>query len=98
MHEYYKIKAAVVPLLASAGYAEIKPDTELDYCGSKHCIHALDDKRFMTLWDGEDGCGLVEYWLEDDGWVTLEPIVPEAAEKDFNNNLDLLCSVIEELL
>lgn len=98
MHEYYKIKAAVVSLLASAGYAEIKPDTELDYCGSKHCIHALGDKRFMIAWDGEDGYGSVEYWLEDDGWVTLEPIVSEAAEKDFNKNLELLCSVIEELL
>lgn len=98
MHEYYKIKAAVVPLLASAGYTEIKPDTDVNYFGSMHCIHAFGDKRFMIAWDGEGGYGSVEYWLEDDGWVTLEPIVPEAAEKDFNKNLELLCSAMKKQL
>jgi len=44
MHEYHTIKNAVVDLLSSFGYGEVKPDTDLDYCGSIHCIYASGEK------------------------------------------------------
>ena len=80
------------------GYEEDKPDTEVDYCGSMHCIYASGTKRFMIQWDGEEGFGSVEYWQGDNIWVMLEPIVPEGTEQEFTNNLTALCQVVKAQL
>ena len=85
-------------MLTKAGYEEDKPDTELDYCGSMHCIYASGENRFMIQWDGEEGFGSVESWRDNNTWVMLEPIVPEGSEQDFNNNLTALCQVIKAQL
>ncbi|WP_346837034.1 hypothetical protein [Microbulbifer sp. SAOS-129_SWC] len=94
MHEYHKIKSNIAGLLLESGYSEDKPDTEIGYCGSMHCIYASGEKRFMIQWDGEEGFGSVESWQGDNTWVMLEPIVPEGTEQDFNNNLTALCQVV----
>ncbi len=98
MHEYRKIKNAVVELLAPSGYQEDKPDTDLDYCGSIHCIYTSGKKRFLIEWDGEEGFGSVELWQDDNTWSMLEPIVPEAIESKFNKNLAALCQTIQGYL
>ena len=98
MHEYHKIKSSIAEILSKAGYEEDKPDTDLDYCGSMHCIYASDDKRFMIQWDGEEGFGSVESWQGNNTWVMLEPIVPEGTEQDFNNSLTALCQVVKAQL
>ncbi|MCR8924337.1 hypothetical protein NO559_16300 [Dasania sp. GY-MA-18] len=98
MHEYHKIKNAVVELISPLGYQEDKPDTELDYCGSMHSIYASGEKRFMIQWDGEEGFGSVEIWQGNNTWVLLKPIVPEAKEIDFNKNLTALCLQIKAQL
>ncbi len=85
----------IVEQLSTAGYEEDKPDTELDYCGSMHCIYALGEKRFMIQWDGEEGFGSVESWQGNNSWVMLEPIVPEGTEQNFTNNLTALCQVVK---
>lgn len=98
MHEYHKIKNEVVGFLSQAGYKEDKPDTELDYCGSVHCIYASGEKRFMIQWDGEECFGSVESWLGDNTWKMLEPIVPGGTQQDFDSNLAALCLVIKAQL
>lgn len=98
MHEYHKIKRNIAEILTKAGYEEDKPDTELDCCGSLHCIYASGEKRFMIRWDGEEGFGSVESWQGSNTWVMLEPTVLEDAEHDFNNNLTDLCQVVKALL
>lgn len=98
MHEYHKIKNHIAELLSKAGYEEVKPDTETDYCGSVHCIYAAGENQFMISWDAEEGFGSVESWQGNNTWVMLEPIVPEGTEKDFHNNLTALCQVIQAQL
>ena len=98
MHEYHKIKNAVVESLSTFGYKEDKPDTELDYCGSMHCIYACGEKRFMIQWDGEEGFGSVESWQGNNTWSMLEPIVPESSEQEFSKNLTNLCLTIKAQL
>jgi hypothetical protein len=98
MHEYHKIKKAVVELISPLGYQEDKPDTELDYCGSMHCIYVSGEKRFMIQWDGEEGFGSVESWQGNNTWALLDPIVPEAKELEFNKNLAALCLQIKAQL
>jgi hypothetical protein len=95
MHEYHKIKDSLIDLLYQAGYKEDKPDTELDYCGSVHCIYASGEKRFMIQWDGEEGFGSVEPWQGNNVWTMPEPIVPEGTEQDFDNNLSAPCLAIK---
>ena len=95
MHEYQKIKSVIVALLSRAGYTEDKPDTELDYCGSIHCIYASGEKRFLIQWDGEEGFGFVESWQGNNSWVMLEPIIPESTQQEFNNKLKALCQVVK---
>jgi hypothetical protein len=94
MHEYYKIKDALVEILSPLGYIEDKPDTELDCYGSMHCIYVSGEKRFMIQWDGEEGFGAVEEWQGNNMWSMLEPIVPEGTESEFNRNLAALCQGI----
>lgn len=98
MHEYHKIKRNIAEILTKAGYEEDKPDTELDYCGSMHCIYASGEKRFMIQWDGEEGFGSVGSWHGNNTWVMLEPIVPEGTEQEFNNNLTALCQAVKAQL
>lgn len=98
MHEYHKIKSNISCLLYEAGYEEDKPDTEIDYYGSVHCIYALGEKRFMIQWDGEEGFGSVKSWQGNNTWVMLEPIVPEGADQDFNKNLTALNKAVKAQL
>ncbi len=98
MHEYHKIKDTIAELLVPLGYQEDKPDTDLDYCGSIHCIYASGKKRFLIQWDGEEGFGSVESWQNDNTWLMLEPIMPEAIESEFNKNLAAICQTIQGCL
>ncbi len=97
MHEYYKLKSRVAEILVKEGYKEVKPDTDIDYCGSIHSIYALSDSRFMIQWDGEERFGSVEIW-EGGSWKMLEPIVPEGSAQIFDNNLAALCLNVESHL
>ncbi|MCG9599231.1 hypothetical protein L1D15_21310 [Vibrio sp. Isolate25] len=84
-------------ILVEVGFKEVKPDTDLDSCGSIHSIYASYDSRFMIQWDGEERFGSVEFW-EDDSWKMLEPIVPEGSVQIFDNNLAALCLSVENHL
>ncbi|MED5523773.1 MAG: hypothetical protein VX447_03345 [Pseudomonadota bacterium] len=98
MHEYHKLKNALVQILSEQGYKEDKPDTDLDYCGSVHSIYAHGEKRFMIEWDGEEGFGAVEQWMGNNSWAMLKPIVPEGVESEFNKNLEALCKEVKSRL
>jgi hypothetical protein len=98
MHEYHKIKNAVVEILVPQGFEEISPDKEIDYYGSLMCIYAKSEKRFMIQWDGEEGYGAVERWLGNNSWEMLSPLVVENTDALFNDQLQQLCSTIKELL
>ena len=97
MHEYHKIKQKIVGVLSPLGFVEVVGDTDLDYCGSRHCIHANNDKRFMIQWDGEEGFGSVESWVNE-SWIMLKTIVPESAESEFNIHLNSLCEELKTYL
>ncbi len=98
MHEYHKIKNAVVEILSLYSFSEDKADTETDYYGSIHCIYASGDKRFMISWDGGEGFGSVEYWEGNNSWSSIDPIVPEASEEVFNKVLSALCESVKHKL
>ncbi len=97
MHEYQKIKQKVVELLSPLGFEEMVEDTDSDYYGSRYCIHANHEKRFMIQWDGEEGFGSVESWASE-SWTMLKTFVPESTEKEFNNNLKSLCEELKTYL
>jgi len=90
MHEYHKLKQKVSEILIPRGFVEIKPDTDIDVCGSVHCIYANAAARFMVEWHGEDGYGSVEQWL-DEHWQRLKNIVPEGPEPEFSLAIENVC-------
>ena len=92
------MKDTIGNLLSQAGYNEVKSDTETDVYGSVYCIYALGRKRFMIQWDSEEDFGSVEFWQSDNMWVTIEPIIVDESEQNFNNGLSELCQVINAKL
>ncbi|NOH85488.1 hypothetical protein F0249_16965 [Vibrio sp. 03-59-1] len=78
MHEYYKLKSRIKDILIERGYKEVKPDTDLDYCGSMHSIYASGKLvRTLTLrhnplsfrWTSSPSfCQLLRNWQND--WST----------------------------
>ena len=98
MHEYFKIKNALLDILVPSGFEEVSPDKETDYYGSIMCIYVKGEDRFMIEWDGEEGYGAVEHWLGNGNWEMLKPVVAESTEAVFNEKLLQLCSNVKGLL
>jgi hypothetical protein len=97
MHEYYVIKKEAVKILSDAGYSEESEDVHPDYFGSIHTIFAKGNKKVRLVWDGKDGWGFAQT-LEGTQWEDIEVYVPESREKEFMENIQLLCVALREAI
>jgi len=97
MHEYQRLILEVETLLLPLNFTKVKEDLESDYCGSMLTIYANDKKRFMVEWDGEEGYGAIQNWINGK-WVQLETLVVEGTEKRFEEKTEKLMSELTALL
>lgn len=97
MDAYQKIKNKVQEMLLPLGFAEARPDAEMEGHGSVRCVFAKGEKKFLVWWDAEEGMGSIEAWVDGD-WVMLETVVPESAEAEFAGHLNSLCTELKSYL
>lgn len=93
MHEYYEIKSEISPLLISNGFLEEVENLSPDFYGSMNCIFTRGAKRVYIGWDGKGGFGVVKIWNDGD-WFKIEPLLVEASEDVFKDNLQRIKSQI----
>ena len=97
MHEHYKIKEAIWPLLEKVGFKIDSENNEIDYCGSIRTIFINNEKRVMLEWDGEEGLGYVEVW-ENNAWSKLSTNVLESKENEFQQAVEKLCKALQNYI
>ncbi len=89
MHEHYRIKEAIWPVLEKAGFGIESDNSQLDYYGSIRTIFVHDEKRVLLEWDGEEGFGYAAAWKSDE-WENLPTKVLEAKESEFQSAIQRL--------
>ncbi len=97
MHEYYKIKNALIPVFEAAGVSEVTEELQPDVFGSAYSEFEGKQGKFRVIWDGKDGCGLVQKQTKS-GWEDLPNFVKKSEAGDFDKNLNALVAAVEALL
>jgi len=90
MHEHYKIKEAIWPLLEEAGFNVESENSQVDYYGSLRTIFVKNEKRVLLEWDGEEGFGYAEVWKNNE-WEKLPTNVLESKESELQAAIEMLC-------
>jgi hypothetical protein len=93
MHEYYQIKKAALPILNTAGYEEVE-EVQPDVYGSIHTLFSNGIKNIRLIWDGKEGCGLVQVY-DGKSWNSIAGRVPESSSDVFASNIVKLCEQLK---
>ena len=94
MHEHYRIKEVIWPLLEKAGFNIDSENNQVDYYGSVRTIFVKNEKRVLLEWDGEEGFGYAEVW-KNNSWEKLPTNVVESKESEFNEAIQNLCTDLQ---
>jgi hypothetical protein len=97
MHEYYQIQEMLWALLQKAGFHIESENSEVDYYGSIRTIFVCGEKRVLLEWDGEEGFGFAEVWVNKK-WKKLPTNVLESKEIEFRKAIENLCEEMKGYL
>ena len=97
MHEHYRIKEILWPMLKKAGFNIESENPELDDYGSVRTVFVSGKKSILLEWDGEEGLGYVEVWKKEE-WERLSTNILESKESEFNKAIENLCEEVKEYL
>lgn len=90
MHEYFKIKEAIEPILSAQGFTEESENIRPDVFGSIVSIFTRADERVRVVWDGKDGVGIFQIEDASDSWRDLLPYIPESTEAEMGQAIQEL--------
>lgn len=80
VHELYLLKAVVEGVLVGGGFELRTEKSHPDDFGSYYAVYGADDREVRFVWDGKEGCGLLEHRsFGSPGWTVLVDPIPEAA-------------------
>ena len=97
MHEHYRIKEAIWPVLEKAGFGIESENNQLDYYGSIRTIFVRGEKRVLLEWDGEEGFGYAEVWKSGE-WESLPTKVIEAKESELQAAIQRLIIDLQDCI
>lgn len=82
MHEYFRLKTVLLPVLERVGFRESNELLQPDVFGSAWSEFALGTRLFRLVWDGKDGFGFLQI-RKGDVWDDIPVYVPEGTEEEF---------------
>ena len=86
MHELNALKEIAELYLISAGFSLEEEASHPDAFGSYYAIYARAWQAIRFVWDGKEGCGLLEYRFPgEDAWQPLGPSIPEASSDEMRD-------------
>jgi len=97
MHEYYKIKSVLSPILEAAGYLENSENNNADCYGSISTHYQSGNEWARTGWDGIGGYGYASL-LGGNGWQDLDTKVFESNDREFENAASSLSAELQRSL
>ena len=95
MHEYFQLRNSIEPIFERHGFGMEAEELHPNVFGSAFCVFSRGKRKFRVIWDGKDGCGVVQVLSAPNSWSDLLTRVPESRESDFERIASVLAQSLE---